>query len=356
MASRKSLEILRQGRDVWNHYRQENKNEMPSFKNADLRNAQLEGYDLWWVKLLGANLEGANLRKSKLKQADLRRAVLTHANLEGANLSFARFKEADLKGAQLQNANLCAADLSNADLDGANLIGANLTRANLVETNFHNAILDGCKVYGLSAWNLRGVPKSQKNLIITPEEETIIAVDDLEVAQFIYLLLNREKLGNVIDATTKKGVLILGRFGDGGLDLLRAIADWLRQVGYLPMLFDIDRPTGKTYTETVRTIIGLARFVIVDLSGPSVPQEITATVDLYNIPFVPIIERKRKEWSMFKDFLIKDNVLKQEPEFTPLRFENQSHLLELLADEIIAPAERFVEKRQKLIDKVFGRT
>jgi hypothetical protein len=62
------------------------------------------------------------------------------------------------------------------------------------------------------------------------------------------------------------------------------------------------------------SLAGLARFVIVDLSGPSVPQEITATVDLHEIPFVPILERERKDWSMFRDFLVKERVLE------PVRF------------------------------------
>jgi hypothetical protein len=166
------------------------------------------------------------------------------------------------------------------------------------------------------------------------------------------LLLNREKLRNVIDTVTRKGVLLLGRFGDGGLPVLQAIAAWLRRPengGYLPLLFDFPRPESKTYTDTIKTMVGLARFVIVELSGPSVPQEITATVDLYEIPFVPILEEKRKEWSMFKDFLVKERVLNM------VRFTDQGHLLELMAKEVIAPAERLVEKRQRRLDEIFGR-
>jgi hypothetical protein len=80
-----------------------------------------------------------------------------------------------------------------------------------------------------------------------------------------------------------------------------------------------------------------------------VPQEITAIVDQYEIPFVPILEKERKEWSMFRDFLVKERVLE------PVRFIDQNHLLEVLAKEIIAPAEKLIEKRQKRLDKIFGR-
>jgi hypothetical protein len=96
-------------------------------------------------------------------------------------------------------------------------------------------------------------------------------------------------------------------------------------------------------------LASLARFVVVDLSGPSVPQEITATVDLYEIPFVPILEEKRKDWSMFRDFLVKERVLE------PVRFTDQNHLLELLSKEVIAPAEKLIEKRQRRLDEIFGR-
>jgi hypothetical protein len=49
-----------------------------------------------------------------------------------------------------------------------------------------------------------------KNLVIRPPlDEFPIQVDNLEVAQFIYLLLNNHKIRSVIDT---KVVLILGRF------------------------------------------------------------------------------------------------------------------------------------------------
>ena len=235
-------------------------------------------------------------------------------------------------------------DLSRADLEAATLVDVDLTGADL----------SGCRVYGMSAWGLTldGV-KQQENLIITPKNEPEIRVEDLEVAQFIYLLLNREKIRNVIDTVSRRGVLLLGRFGDGGLAILQALAEWLRTPengGYLPLLFDFPRPESKTYTETVRTLVGLARFVIVDLSGPSVPQEITATVDLYEIPFVPILQETREDWSMFRDFLVKERVVKP-----IVRFTDEIHLRKLLAEKVIAPAEKLIETRQKRIDEIFGR-
>ncbi len=74
--------------------------------------------------------------------------------------------------------------------------------------------------------------------------EARIAVDGLEFTQFIYLLGSREKIRNAIDVITARGVLILGRFGGGGLEVLQSGGATLRGEGYLPILFDFERPAG----------------------------------------------------------------------------------------------------------------
>jgi hypothetical protein len=357
MANPDHIAQLMKGVDAWNAWRSE---------KPDIR-PDLSAIDLNWAYLRRANLRAANLHRATLRGADLREANLREADLRGANLREAKLRRANLKEATLRRSDLRRADLSSAilrdallsrahilyvNLRGANLRGADLEAATLVDVDLTDADLTGCHIYGISAWNLKLERAKQQNLVITRENEPEIMVDDLEVAQFIYLLLNREKIRNVIDTVTRRGVLILGRFGDGGLALLQEVAAWLRMPengGYLPLLFDFPRPESKTYTDTIRTLASLARFVIVDLSGPSVPQEITATVDLYKIPFVPILEEKGEDWSMFKDFLENERVLK------PVRFTDQNHLLQLLAKEVIAPAEKLIKKRQQRLDEIFGR-
>lgn len=130
--------------------------------------------------------------------------------------------------------------------------------------------LINCSVHGISVWNAQLEGAMQSNLIITSPDEPIVTVDDLEVAQFIYFLLNHQKLRNVLNAVTERGVLLLGRFGGGGLEVLQAVAAKLREVQYLPIIFDFDRPRSRNYTETVKILAGLSRFIIADLSGPSV--------------------------------------------------------------------------------------
>ena len=73
-----------------------------------------------------------------------------------------------------------------------------------------DADLTACHVYGVSAWGVNLEGAKQTDLVITPTDEPAITVDNLEVAQFIYLLLNNKKIRDVIDTITSKVVLILG--------------------------------------------------------------------------------------------------------------------------------------------------
>ena len=67
-------------------------------------------------------------------------------------------------------------------------------------------------MYGISAWNVQLDRAKQENLVITDYDEPTIMVDNLKIAQFIYLLLNNEEIRDAIDTIAKKAVLILGRF------------------------------------------------------------------------------------------------------------------------------------------------
>jgi uncharacterized protein YjbI with pentapeptide repeats len=135
---------------------------------------------------------------------------LTKANLNGANLLEANLVQANLNGANLFEANLFEAHLSGANLRGANLRGANLSEAQLVGTNLVDATLTDCRVYGISAWNVKlSEGTKQQDLVITDRGEPEVTVDNIEVAQFVYLLLHNEKIRGVIDTVGKKGVLLL---------------------------------------------------------------------------------------------------------------------------------------------------
>jgi hypothetical protein len=247
----------------------------------------------------------------------------------------------DLLGAALITANLFEANLSGADLDGANLHGAHLNGADLqvatlVDTDLTDADLTGCHIYGVSAWGLKLEGTKQQNLVITPEDEPEITVDNIEVAQFIYLLLHNEKIRDVIDTIGKKGVLLLGRFTEGRIVVLEHLREKLRDLGYVPMVFNFDKPETKDFTETVRLLAGLSKFVIVDITNPrSAPLELQATVPDYMVPFVPILQQGEEPFSMFVDLQNKHDWVLQ----PVVGYPTVDRLIEVLEEKVVRPAE-----------------
>ena len=93
-------------------------------------------------------------------------------------------------------------------------------------------------------------------------------------------------------------MLILGRFTEGRIAVLDRLRDELRKRGYLPLVFNFDKPETKDFTETVRLLAGLSKFVIADLSGPkSAPYELGAIVSQTMIPFQPKLLRRARRRS-----------------------------------------------------------
>ena len=174
-------------------------------------------------------------------------------------------------------------------------IQANLRWALLVETNLVDATLTDCSIYGISAWGVKLSERTkQQGLIITHIDEPKVTVDDLKVAQFVYLLLNNENIRDVIDTVGKKGVLLLGRFMEGRIAVLDRLREELRKRGYLPMVFNFDKPETKNVTESVRLLAGLSHFVIADVTNPrSAPLELQATVPDIMVPSGPSSRKER---------------------------------------------------------------
>jgi uncharacterized protein YjbI with pentapeptide repeats len=117
MANEEHLAMLKQGVEVWNQWRKDNKKIVPVFSEINLSKENLCGADLNWANFRGtnlseANLSGANLSRANLNEANLRGANLTGANLSGANLNEANFSEANLTGANIGETDLKAAYLS----------------------------------------------------------------------------------------------------------------------------------------------------------------------------------------------------------------------------------------------------
>jgi len=412
MANKEHLEVLIQGTDVWNAWREQHPEIYPDLSEADLSEADLSfanlskvnlystdlnlanlshadltgatlsharlieatirkttfnHADLTKAELTGANLDGATLLQANLSRADLAeatlykadltratlshahlsraflsRAFLSHADLTEANLSHANLSHANLSRATLRNAILIEADLSEANLSEADLSRAKLRRATLVGTNLTEATLTECHIYGISAWNVELTGALQDSLVITPPDEPIITVDNLKIAQFIYLLLNNQEIRDVIDTIARKAVLILGCFTPERKAVLDTLRVELRRRGYLPILFDFEKSSSRNLTETVRTLAHLSRFIVADLTNPSsILQELSAIAPTLAIPIQPVLETSKREYSMFSDLSRTYHWI------LPIyRYTDLDTLLASLQQQIIDPAE---QKAQELL-------
>jgi uncharacterized protein YjbI with pentapeptide repeats len=352
MANEEQLAILKQGVEVWNKWRKENPkveidlNEAPlsgaNLRAVNFNGAILMGADLSHAFLSHADLSGANLTRADLFEAILRgtkliRANLVEANLRGANLFLAHLNDAMLRGAVLNDV-----DLRRADLRGADLTDSYLRGALLVGTNIDKAKISRSSVYAVDVWDVEGECAEQQDLVITPARAPIITVDNIKVAQFIYLILNNQEIRNVISTLTSKSVLILGRFSiPERKKILDGLRSKLREYDLLPIVFDFDRPTHKDFTETIKTLAGLSYFVIADVTNPkSSPLELQATVPDYQIPFVPIIQEGEQPFAMMVDLQKKYNWV-----LDTLSYRSIDDLMKALKPAIIDPA---IQKHNEL--------
>lgn len=398
MANSEHLDVLRKGASKWNDYSEKQGFDFPNYpdlRNADLQRLDLSGVNLTKAMLTGCNLRGAELshailRGAKFDGAELSSTKFTAADLREANLSDVRLTRAEMQSARLESALLINADMWGvkltqakmhkaqfarasvweADLQGAQMTHMNLWRASFVKSNLQEVDLSGsdmrlasfsevdltgatitdCYVYGTSAWNLELDHTTQRNLVITDSLEGGITVDNIEVAQFIYMLTNNKKIRDLIDTITSKAVLILGRFTPERKIVLDALRDKLRDHDYVSIIFDFEKPSSRNLTETVSTLAHMARFVIADITdAKSIPQELQRIVPANpSLPVRPIILSSQYEYAMFKDFLDYPWVL------MPYRYESLEELMVSLDDEVIAPAinkAREVQERRKAIER-----
>lgn len=223
-------------------------------------------------------------------------------NLAQSDLRSRNFNGFDFRGAGFYQTNFT----------GSTFINTNFRQARLIQTNFTDCNISGCSIYGISAWDLIIENAIQNDLVITKPKEAIITVDNLQIAQFLYLMINNKNLRDAIDAISNKAVLILGNFSPDRLRILEKVKEILRSKDKIPILFNFDKPLTKDLTETVITLANLSKIVIADLTEQrSIPHELASirAASVRSTVIAPICQNSYKEYGMFNDFKIERNYL-----------------------------------------------
>jgi uncharacterized protein YjbI with pentapeptide repeats len=361
------LDLLKQGAEAWNQYRKESgavpdlagasldwinlyhadlsgaNCKAASFVNASFNGVNLSGADLENAFGPESNFSGCNFENANLKGAKLMRSTLDASRFKGAqvnaetDLSMCNLIITDLSGLQAQGICMSFSQLSNANLSGADFSGADLSQVVLVGANVSATRFTGARIHGISAWDLQGRPADESGLIITRSNDATVTVDDLEVAQFVYLILNNQKIRDVIDTVTTKTVLILGRFSAERKQVLDAIREQLHKQNYVGIIFDFDPSEHRNLTETVSTLAHMARFVIADITqARSIGQELTHIIpQLPSVPIQPIVHQSDQEWAMFNDLKTGGTVL---PTF---RYRDMDEVLDKLQERILTPVDEW---------------
>ncbi|RXG84169.1 pentapeptide repeat-containing protein [Bradyrhizobium vignae] len=367
MASENLVELLTSGPEKWNIWREQNPDVIepdlsqqapyyhvcetllmtrrPTFDLRGSAHAKLSGINLFraqmkWTAFYYADFSKATFAGGNLSEATFVESNLSDANLNGADLTNANLQRSKLMRADLSGALLRGCDLTEADLTGANLRSADLRGAKLVKTNLENADLTGCRIYGAATWGLNVQGAIQRSIVITDDVGPEITVDDIEIGQFLYLMIDNMQLRRVIDGITSKVVLILGRFTPERKAVLDSLRTEVATRGYVAVVFDFEAPKHRSTDETIALLARMAKFVVADLSdAKSVLQELRGLVpELPNVPVQPIILSSQIEPGMF-DFYRKF------PWVLPVsRYDDTQDIIDGLQSKVIAPVEAYLAK------------
>lgn len=294
------------------------------FSGSKIQNTSLKSANIRESQFCSTKLDNVNLTKAHFERSLFREAIIINSELPLVKLNDSKilitkiqncnFKTSMLYNSFFDNCEFENCDFSNTLFTSGKLIysfirNINLTRIDfrntqLTSDTFTNCDLSKSKIFGVSAWKLSLKDTIQEDLRISDAGEPKITIDNIEVAQFIYLLINNEKLRNIISTITSKVVLILGRFTSERIYILNLIREELRKRNYLPVLFDFEKSPNRDITETVSTLALLSKFIIADITDPrSIPQELSNIVPLMpSLPVQPIILSGHSEYGMFEHF------------------------------------------------------
>jgi hypothetical protein len=147
----------------------------------------------------------------------------------------------------------------------------------------------------------------------------------------------------IMSHLSKRRVLILGRFKQRRLKILKLIKEQLQQHSnnYIAELYTYEVPEKKDLVDSICGFALLSKFIIADISEPSAVQAELQAINMLNtsVPIVPIINKTGREYSLFAHIAKAGNVAKP-----TIRYSDENDMVKKLKSIIIPLAEEMYDE------------
>jgi uncharacterized protein YjbI with pentapeptide repeats len=207
MPNQTHFEMVKQGVETWNKWREENPEIEPDLSDVDFSG----------LKLNNANLSDTDLRRTNLKNTDFRGANLVRADLRASNINQTSFNLAKLREANFSESYLRKSDLSEADLARAYFIRTDLVKVDLCETYLTKADFRWAYLIGT---DLRQADLTQADLRWAHLSESNLSEASLINANLIKASIIKSNLHH---CNLKGALLAWTHFGDVDLSLTKEL-------------------------------------------------------------------------------------------------------------------------------------
>lgn len=327
MGFKDSINMIRSGSQAWNewsknyynlsgnridlkHYNFNNKEiyyPKSTYGEPYLEDYKINNVDMYQVNMRNGTYNLCEFNNSRMIYTDLCDSIFSNCQFRNTNLRVSKLGGATFINCTFENSDLSFCSAQDIEFNDCSFKNCDLSNMTFVNSKFIDSKLNYCRIYGISTWDVVLDNTIQQDLIITKKDDiTPITIDNLEMAQFLYLMLNNSKLRNVIDTMTTKVVLILGRFKYERKVILDTIKNEVRNNGLIPILFDFEGPKNRDLTETVQLLASMSKIIIADITDPScIPHELYSIIPTLRSSVIqPIQLEGERPYAMFNDLLV----------------------------------------------------
>jgi hypothetical protein len=342
-----------ENKHVWNNWKEAvdpGKYRLSGVDFSTLNTPGLPGYDF-----LNCTFEDCIFDNIVLFNCDFEHARFERCTFTSSVRSNGNFRSSEFENCTFTETNFINADFRGATFRWVVMENVNFRFACLSDCKFYDSKIIGCKIYGASIWDIDAVRTEQRDLLIPNRKENgkwtgeTITIDDIQLGNVIFLLLDNANYRKMFNESKKKSVLILGRFGKNLEQTINPLKNELRKRNLSPIVFDFDKPNALDLMEAIVLLAFMSKFIIADLSdATSVIGELQAILSSQMLPVLPIIRRSSTLFSTYA-FTNKFIWIAQ-----PLIYDEIQQVIEKFDSVIIKTAEELDREIMRIKNKPIG--